>query len=227
MFEMTKNKDFYKQFFSLYWVLVLHNIIILGVNLADNIMIGSYSETALAGVAGVNQIQFIFQQIIMGCGEGLVVLGSQYWGQGRTDEIKRISFGAMILGVGAGVILFLIALLFPEGIVSVFSPSASIIEQGAEYIRIIKYTYIIFAITNILLATLRTVETVKIGFYISVSTLIINCSINYLLIKGNFGLPELGVTGAAIGTLTARTVELIFVICYLIFKDKKLNIKFK
>ena len=48
---MTRDKEFYKQFFALYWVLVLHNVIILGVNLADNIMIGSYSETSLAGVA--------------------------------------------------------------------------------------------------------------------------------------------------------------------------------
>ena len=75
---MTKDREFYKQFFALYWVLVLHNIIILGVNLADNIMIGSYSETALAGVAGVNQIQFIFNQIILGSGNALVILGSQY-----------------------------------------------------------------------------------------------------------------------------------------------------
>ncbi|MBQ7975446.1 MAG: MATE family efflux transporter [Clostridia bacterium] len=224
---MTKDKTFYKQFFSLYWVLVLHNIIVFGVNLADNIMIGSYSETALAGVAAVNQIQFIFQQIIMGCGEGLVVLGSQYWGQGRTDEIKRISFGAMIIGVIAGSLLFVSAAAVPERIISIFSPTPDIITQGAEYLRIIKYTYIVFAITNILLATLRTVETVKIGFYISVSTLIINCSINYLLIHGNFGFPELGVTGAAIGTLTARVVELIAVICYIAFGDKKLRISLK
>ena len=65
---MTKDKQFYKQFFSLYFVLVLHNIIVLGVNLADNIMIGAYSEISLAGVAAVNQIQFVFQQTIMGCG---------------------------------------------------------------------------------------------------------------------------------------------------------------
>ena len=87
---MTKDKQFYKQFFSLYFVLVLHNIIVLGVNLADNIMIGAYSLTALAGVAAVNQVQFVFQQIIMGCGDALVVLGSQYWGQGRTAEMQSL-----------------------------------------------------------------------------------------------------------------------------------------
>ena len=82
---LTRDKSFYKQFFSLYGVLVLHNVIILGVNLADNVMIGSYSETALSGVGAINQIQFIFQQVVLSAGSSLVALSSQYWGQGRRD----------------------------------------------------------------------------------------------------------------------------------------------
>ena len=221
---MTRDKEFYKQFFSLYFVLVLHNIIVLGVNLADNIMIGSYSETSLAGVAAVNQIQFVFMQIIMGCGDALVVLGSQYWGQKRTDEIKKVSMASMIIGLSAAVILFAIATAVPSGFVGIFTPSTDIVEQGVEYLKLIKYTYIIFAITNVLLATMRSVETVKIGFYISLMTLVINCGINYLLISGNLGFPELGVRGAAIGTLSARVAELCVVLCYVLFGDKKLRI---
>lgn len=224
---MTRDKEFYRQFFSLYFVLVLHNIIVLGVNLADNIMIGSYSETALAGVAAVNQIQFVFMQIIMGCGDALVVLGSQYWGQNRTEEIKKVSLSSMIIGLSAALILFVIATVVPSGFVGVFTPSYDIVEQGVEYLRLIKYTYIIFAITNILLATLRSVETVKIGFYISLMTLVVNCSINYLLIGGNFGFPELGVKGAAIGTLTARIAELCVVVCYVLFADNKLKVRIR
>lgn len=224
---MTKDKSFYKQFFSLYWVLVLHNVIALGVNLADNIMIGSYNETSLAGVAAVNQIQFVFQQIIIGCGDALVVVGSQYWGQKRTEEISKLSLGAMVIALGAGVFLFLSASFAPEFVMGIFTPSDAIVSEGVKYIKIIKYTYLVFGITNILLATLRCVETVKIGFYISLSTLCINCSINYLLISGKFGFPELGVKGAAIGTLVARCVELVIVICYLAFCDKKLKLTLK
>ena len=58
---LTKDKAFYKSFFSLWYMLVLNNIIILGVNLADNIMLGNFSEPALAGAAACNQLQFIFQ----------------------------------------------------------------------------------------------------------------------------------------------------------------------
>ncbi len=221
---VTKDKSFYKQFFSLYWVLVLHNIIILGVNLADNIMIGSYSETALSGVGAINQIQFIFQQIVLSAGSGLVALGSQYWGQKRIKEIKKLSSCAMLVGVVTSAVLFTVAAAFPEKVVGIFSPSQDIISEGAKYLAVIKYTYPVFAVTNILLASLRSVETVKIGFYISLVTLVTNCSINYLLIFGNFGAPEMGVEGAAIGTLVARVLELVIVVFYVLTVDKKLRL---
>ena len=224
---LTRDKSFYKQFFSLYWVLVLHNVIILGVNLADNIMIGSYSETALSGVGAINQIQFIFQQVVLSAGSSLVALSSQYWGQGRREEIKRLSSCAMLVGVITSAVLFILAAVTPEGIVGIFSPSSDIVYEGAKYLRVIKYTYPIFAITNLFLASLRSVETVKIGFYISLVTLVTNCSINYVLIDGRFGAPEMGVTGAAIGTLVARILELVIVALYVLLHDKKLEIKLR
>lgn len=222
--ELTKEKSFYKNFFSLFWVIVLQNVIVLGVNLADNIMVGAYNETSLSGVASVNQIQFIFQQIIMGLSDALVVNGSQYWGQKRTEPIKSLSCGALIVGISVGIVLFCAATFFPEKVVGIFTPDKAIIAEGVKYISIIKYTYIIFAATNLLLALLRSVETVKVSFYISIVTFVINCTINYTLIEGRFGAPEMGVRGAAIGTLTARIIELCIVIAYLAFYDKKLKV---
>lgn len=222
---LTRDKSFYKQFFSLYWVLVLHNVIILGVNLADNIMIGSYSETALSGVGAINQVQFVFQNTVLSAGSGLVALGSQYWGQGKTQAIKKLSACAMSIAVVISIVLFGFALFVPEKIVGLFTPSKNIIAEGVRYISVIKYTYPIFVLTNILLASLRCVETVKIGFYISLVTLVTNCSINFVLIEGRFGAPEMGVVGAAIGTLVARILELIIVAVYVLFFDKKIKIK--
>ena len=75
--------------------LVLQNVVTLSVNLADNMMLGSYSETALSGVAAVNQIQFIYQQLLMALGDGLVIFCSQYWGKRQTEPMKKISATAM------------------------------------------------------------------------------------------------------------------------------------
>ncbi len=221
----TKDKGFYKNFFSLYVMIVLQNVIVLGVNLADNMMVGAYNETSLSGVASVNQLQFVFQQITMGLGDALVVSGSQYWGQKRTSPIKSLGVGALLVGAGAGIVLFLLACFIPEQLVGIFTPNKAVIAEGVKYIEIIKYTYIIFAITNLLLALLRSVETVRISFFVSIATFIVNCTINFLLIEGRGPFPEMGVRGAAIGTLVARIIELIIVICYLVFSDKKLKMK--
>ncbi len=224
---ITRDRDFYKQFFSVWSVLVLYNIITLGVNLADNIMVGAYSENALSGVTAVNQIQFLFQQLLMGAGDAVVVLGSQYWGQKRTEPIKRFSVGALLFGILLSMSLFIAACVAPEGLMSLFTTSPKIKAEGVAYLRVIKYSYPIFAMTMLFLSMLRSVETVRIGFWVSVSTLVVNISLNYLLIYGNLGFPALGTTGAAIATLSARVAELVIVAVYAFGLDKKLKWRLK
>lgn len=222
---MTRDKNFYNSFFSLWKILVLNNIIILGVNLADNIMLGQYSEPALSGATACNQVQFVFQQIILGISNAVVVLGSQYWGEKKTKPIKNIASIACILGVVFSAVLFAFAAVMPENVVKLFTDSQKIIEEGAVYLSIIKYTYPVFALTNIILAFLRSVESVKIGFYVSLVTLVFNISLNYVLIFGKFGVRPMGVRGAAIATLVARVCEMIFVVIYAAFFEK--NIKWQ
>jgi len=221
----TKERTFYQTFFRLFSMIVLQNVIVLSVNLADNIMVGAYSETALSGVAAVNQLQFIFQQLIIGTGDALVVLGSQYWGQKRTAPLKQLGKAALIVGAGGGLLLFVLTGLFPRQILGLFTPSEEIILEGMAYLRVIRYTYILFGISSVLLALLRSAEVVRIAFWVSLSTLVINCSINFVLISGHFGAPPLGVTGAAIGTLAARLIELIIISAYYIFFDRRLKIR--
>lgn len=220
---MTKDRGFYSNFFSLWKILVLNNIIILGVNLADNIMLGRFDEFALGGATACNQVQFVFQQVILGLSNAVVVLGSQYWGEKRTGPIKKLSSAAVSLGIIFSAILFVFASVMPEKVVGLFTDSQKIIEEGVTYLSIIKYTYPVFALTNIILAILRSVESIKVGFYVSVITLVLNISLNYVLIFGKFGFSPLGAKGAAIATLIARIGELIFVIIYVLFIEKKIK----
>ena len=94
-----------------------------------------------------------------------------------------------------------------------------------RYLHIIRFTYLFFAITQILLATLRSIEMVKVAFYLSISTFCINCGINYVLIYGRFGAPEMGTAGAAVGTLTARIMEVLILILYIAKKEKTIHLR--
>ena len=117
----TEKGSFYKSFFSLYMALVLQNVITLSVNLTDNVMLGAYSETALSGAAAVNQIQFVFQQVLNGLGDGLVIFCSQYWGRKQTKTMKRISAVAMYAAISVSVLLFVLVSLFPSEAVNIFT----------------------------------------------------------------------------------------------------------
>lgn len=205
-------------------MLVLQNVVTLSVNLADNIMLGAFSETALSGVTTVNQVQFVFQQLIMALGDGLVIFGSQYWGKKETKPVRKISAWAMCTGIFIALILFILASFFPRRMLGLFTTDQTIIEAGLSYLAIIRFTYFFFAVTQILLATLRCVEIAGIAFGLSVMTLIINCSINWILIYGHFGAPRMGAAGAAVGTLTARIAEICVLITYICKKQSWIGI---
>ena len=100
-------KNFYRNFLKLCSMLVLQNVVTLSVNLADNIMLGAFSETALSGVTTVNQVQFVFQQLLMALGDGLVIFGSQYWGKKETEPVRKIGAWAMRTGFFIALVLFI------------------------------------------------------------------------------------------------------------------------
>ncbi|MCF0142348.1 MAG: MATE family efflux transporter [Parasporobacterium sp.] len=220
----THDKTFYKTLFSMMIIVALQNLVAYSVNMADNIMLGSYSQNALSGAATVNQIFFIVQQFALSFGNALVTLSAQYWGEKRPGPIRTLTFFALKLGAAVGIVLILICLIIPGPLLSLFTSSQAIIDEGTKYMSIIVWTFLLYFFSQILMAALRAVGTVKISFWISVVSLIVNVGINYVLIFGKFGFPEMGITGAAIGTIIARFIELGIVVFYILFKDKKLNL---
>lgn len=221
----VRERSFYKTFFVLAGTLILEQAVVLSVNLADNVMIGSYSEVSLAGVAAVNQIQFVVQQIAFAISNGLIVLSGQYWGRKQIQPIRQLSAIALRAGILFALVMFTLASLFPETLVRLFVRDEAIIAEGVRYLGTIRFTYLFFAVTTVLLGVMRSVETVRLALGVSLVSLVVNCSINYVLIPGRFGAPELGVTGAAIGTLTARILEFLIVCFYVFRRDKKLGLK--
>ena len=220
----THDKAFYKTFFGMMVIVALQNLVAYSVNMADNIMLGSYNQNALSGAATVNQIFFIVQQFALSFGNALVVLASQYWGEKRVDPIRTLTGIALKFGGAVSVAIVAICIIIPVPLLKLFTDSPEIIAQGQEYLGLIQWTFILFIITNILMAALRSVGTVNISFYISIVSLIVNVGINYVLIFGKFGFPEMGVRGAAIGTLVARILEFLIIVIYILKVDKKLHL---
>lgn len=227
MKNKIKDGAFYKAFFMMTLTLSLQNLITFGVNLADSVMMGAYNETALSGVGICNNIQFFLMMAATGVSSGMTVIASQYWGKREKKPIHKVAAVAMIIGCVFAAAITAAAAIAPEGLIRLYTDKEAVIAQAVEYLDIIKYTYIIFAASTIILSVLRSVETVKIGFYVSLSSFAVNIFLNYVLIYGKFGMPEMGVRGAAVATLVSRVIELIVAVVYLLFIDKKLSMKLR
>lgn len=221
---LTRDRAFYQSFLRLCLTLMLEQAVILSVNLADNMMLGAYSEEALSGVAAVNQIQFVYQQLVYGVTNGLLVLGTQYWGQKRVAEIRRLSAIGLRLETALAVALFVLVSVFSRPALRIFTPNEAFIAQGVDYLRIVRFSYPFFALTALMLGTMRMVESVRIALRVSIISLCLNVAINYLLIFGRLGAPEMGVRGAAVGTLAARAVECVIVAIHMFRREKTLDI---
>lgn len=225
MSEKIGDRPFYKRFFTMTITLALQNLIVFGVNLADSVMLGAYSENALSGSAVCNQIQFFLLMLASGVSAGMIVIAAQYWGKKETEPIHKIFSVAFVLGLALSIVLTLIAAAAPEQLVRLFTTDDAIAVAAQEYLGVIKYTYILFMLTNIMTSVLRSVETVKIGFYVSLSSFLVNIFLNYALIYGRFGFPEMGIRGAAAATLASRILEMAVVTLYVFCIDKKLKLR--
>lgn len=223
---IKRGSGFYKMFFAMTIALAGQNLITFSVNLADNIMLGAYSETALSGAALVNQIQFFLQMLVGGVSEGVVVLAAQYWGRRETVPIRKIAALGLWFGAAIGVVMFLLSILMPYPLLRLLTPDEAVLAEGVAYLRIISFTYLLFCLTNVLLASLRSVQIVRVGILTSLASLLVNVVLNYILIFGKLGAPELGIRGAAIATLVARVVELLIVILYMKIKENPLQLGF-
>ena len=160
-------------------------------------------------------------------GDGLVVLASQYWGKKEMEPVYKITSIAVRFALIVVIVVFGIVTMAPEGVIRIFTSNGAVVKEGMEYLSIIRFSYLFFGMSYILLAALRTVETVKIAFFLALVTLGINCSINYVLIFGHIGFSPMGVKGAAIGTLIARILEFAFVLIYIKGKEKNLKLRWK
>ncbi len=226
MAVFTKDRSFYKNLIVLAIPISLQNLITFAVGFADNLMIGSLGDNAVSGVYVGNQMQTVLQMFVAGIEGAILILAAQYWGKKDTASIRKVASIGVKLAFGVGVAATLAGVLFPSQLIRLFTAEPGVIQEGAAYLQIVGFTYLFFCISQVMIATMRSVETAKIGLYISIMTLVVNISLNYVLIFGKLGFPALGVRGAAIATLISRVLEMLVSVVYVFSVDKKLDFGF-
>jgi len=224
---LTREKSFYQSFFRLTGAIALQNLILLGVGLCDNMMLGAFHETAMSGAAVALQAQFLLQMTLGGIGTGAAVIAAQYWGQRRTEPVKRVFAVAFWLAAGVGVIFGALGLFIPERVLGLLTNEPAVIAQGAEYLRALAPAYPLFALSNVGIAMFRSVESPRVGVYLSLTALGLDVVLNYILIYGKLGFPSMGARGAAIATAISYAVQFALLAFYAKYYDKKLRFRLR
>ena len=215
------DKVFYKTVLTITIPIIIQNGITNFVSLLDNIMVGLLGTEQLSGVGIANQLTFIFTLCVFGTLAGSGIFTAQYFGKGDVEGMKNtfryklLSIGAVIVIGGAILIPFgadLIKLFLVEG--DTTADVALTLEYGREYLRVALISLVPMALTQVYANTLRETGQTVPPMVASVVAVGINALFNYLLIFGVGPFPELGVVGAAWGTVIARVVELLIVVIW-------------
>ena len=204
---LRREPGFYRRLWALSAPMILQNIITTSLGFADTFMVGLLGNAEMAAVTAANVPVFIIQIVIFGFQSGMAVLVSQYWGRGDTESISRCVGVALYAVTGFATALALTAFFFPAQVLGLITPNRDLIALGERYIQIVGFSYILNGASSIYAGVQRSTEFPKFGMVLYGVSMCVNTFLNYVLIFGRFGAPALGVTGAAVATLTSRVVE--------------------
>lgn len=224
--KTEEQKTFFRQLFVLVGPICLQNLLSAAVSSADVVMLNFVGQTAIAAVNLASYVQFILFIFYIGLSSGLVILCAQYWGKKDTHSIETIFGFALKISLAVAFIFSAASIFIPEYVMRIFTDDLNMINVGAEYLKIVGWSYLILAFSQTFQAVLKSIEKVKIVTICTVTALSLNIVLNAVFIFGLFGCPKMGVKGVALATTIARIIEVVISVAAVIHvKEIKLRLE--
>jgi putative MATE family efflux protein len=215
------DRAFYRRVITVALPIIIQNGIANFVSLLDNIMVGQVGQIPMSGVAIVNQLMFVFNLCVFGATSGAGIFTAQFHGSGDDNGVRHTFRFKMIIGTlisALGIAIFLAA---GDPLIRLYltgegdqADAAGILSYGREYLLVMLWGLPAFAFSNGYASTLRESGETMVPMVASVTAVFVNLILNWVLIFGHLGAPELGVVGAAVATVIARYVELAVVVIW-------------
>lgn len=224
MHYLRQGRGFYRSAIALMLPMILQNLVTNCMALADSFMVGALGETELAAVTMANSVFYVLSLIIFGIQSGTGVLVAQYYGKGRLDAINRIMGMGYYVSLGLTALIALLSFFFPMQLMQLVTNNPDLWEPGAEYARIVGFSYVCMAFSGVYIAVQRSMENPGLGAILLTVSGALNILLNYMFIFGKWGAPAMGCAGAAVATLLSRVFEVLVVTgCF--FRSKRLPVK--
>jgi putative MATE family efflux protein len=201
--------------FAVTWPIFIDSVLRMLLGTVDVFMLSRVSDTATGAVGLANEIIFFCILMFGFVGIGTSVAVSQYIGARREQEASRISALAITINLIFGIIVSIALFSFGEPLLRLLNLSPEQVGIASHYLKIIGGFIWIEALSYAISSVIRSTGHTKSVMYVTLGVNIIHMTGNYLLIFGNFGFPQWGVTGAAVSTVISRLLGIIVLIVIL------------
>ncbi len=212
------DRAFYRRCLGVAVPIIIQNGITNFVNLLDNIMVGQVGTLPMSGVSIVNGLLFVFNLCVFGASSGAGIFTAQFHGSNDQEGIRHTFRFKFLICLAISLIGSAIFLSGGELLVGLYltgegdaATAAGAMEYGLAYLKVMVWGFLPFALTNTYSSTLRETGETVVPMVGGISAVLVNLILNYVLIFGHFGAPEMGVEGAALATVISRYVELLIV----------------
>lgn len=213
------SNEFYKKLFTLVLPIAFQQFMLSLVSASDAVMLGMLSQEAMSAVSLASQITFVENLFFAAMTIGLSMFAAQYWGKKDKISVEKIFAYVMKITATISFFFFLSGLCIPHTLMRIFTNEIALIESGAVYLRVVSPAFFLTGISQILICIIKNTDRAATASIITFTSVVINIILNAVLIFGLFGFTEMGIAGAALATVIARAVEVVWSFAETIKKD--------
>lgn len=216
------DKPFWKVTLRIAIPVALQNVLTSSFQLVDTMMVSRLGDVALSSVGMAAQWGWLCSLLGFGLCSGMSVFISQYWGVKDHKGIRRVLGMGLMTGLVLTLLFLLVARLAPGWVLGLFNKDPNVVAAGCEYLSIVCFSYPAVMLTNVMSTVLRNTERVKLPLYVSIFTTIANAFVDYSLIFGAFGFPQMGIAGAALATCISSWLGPVLLLIFSLFEKNML-----
>lgn len=204
--------DFAKKLLTLVLPIAFQQFMLALVSASDALMLGLFSQDALSAVSLAGQVTFVENLFLAAMTIGLSMFAAQYWGKGDQEAVAQLFAYVMKITAAVSFVFFLAGLCIPETLMGLLTNEQPLIAGGAVYLRTVSLSFLLTGLSQIYLCILKNTGKATKASAISSVSVLLNIVLNAILIFGLLGAPKLEIAGAALATVLARTVEVLWCI---------------
>ena len=217
--EKEKKKKIYKLLVSLVTPIAFQYLMSSAVSAADAVMLGFLDQNSLSASSLATQAAFVYSLFYGAFISGTTVMASQYYGKKDMKSVEQILAIAMRYALLVGLLFTCATLFIPGVIMRIFTSDQVLIDAGAVYLRTVSLSFVLTGFSQVYFCIMKVCGRAGLSSLIGSLSVVINIFLNAVFIFGLFGLPAMGIAGAALATVFARVFEVVVVLIVL-FRGK-------